>query len=211
MTDHLISRDAPRRPPRLAALELRGQVVRLVPLGSEHFEDLLGAALSDPHLWDYTSTRVRSAVELRAWLDAAVADRAVAGLSLPFAVLERSSGRAVGSTRLMDYRPRDGGVEIGGTWYARSVWATRVNPECKLLLLRHAFEQLRCIRVQFKTDARNLRSRAAIIRLGATEEGTLRKHMVVRGSVVRDSVYFSVLDDEWPSVEAGLLARLEVP
>ncbi len=201
----------PACPRHLEPVELRGDVVGLVPLGPEHLEDLLVAALSDPRIWDYSSTRVSNRHDLRQWMDAALDERASTGRSLPFAVIDSANGRAIGSTRLMEYRPRDRGVEIGGTWYARWAWATRVNPACKLLLLRYAFNELHCIRVQLKTDERNLRSRAAIARLGATQEGILRKHRLVQGDVVRNSVYFSVVDTEWPSVEAGLLARTARP
>lgn len=146
--------------------------------------------------------------DVRQWLDEALRSQRE-GRALAFAVVLGPEKRAIGSTRLFDYRPLDRGVEIGYTWYARPYWATAVNPSSKLLLMQHAFERLRCVRVQLKTDARNLRSRGAIARLGAQEEGTLRRHMAVSdGSYIRDSTYFSVIVDEWPSVRSGLEARI---
>jgi N-acetyltransferase len=194
-------------PPRLDPVVLEGRFVRLEPLGRGHLAGLTAAALSDPRIWDYLRHRVETAADVAQLVEDALAESAD-GLNLPFAVIDRGTGGVVGSTRLLDYRPVDRGVEIGSTWYTPAVWGGAVNPEAKWLLLRHAFEGLGCLRVQFKTDARNRRSRDAIARLGAKEEGTLRKHMVVQGGVLRDSVYFSIIDDEWPAVGAGLLARL---
>ena len=200
--------NAPPCPPTLEPIVLQGHVVTLAPLGRQHGDDLRAAALAAPEIWEWLPLRVRSAADFGAWLESALASRE-GGLCLPFAVIDRTTGRAVGSTRLMDYRPADRGIEIGHTWYARSAWASAVNPECKLLLMRHAFQTLGCVRVQLKTDERNARSRAAILRLGAQPEGTLRKHTLTQdGTYIRDSVYFSVLDDEWPAVKAGLEARL---
>ncbi len=198
-------------PPHIDPVVLEGRFVRLEPLDRDrHAAGLVAAALSDPAIWDFMSMRVASPADFDTWLDAAFASQAD-GLALAFAVVDRGTGTAVGSTRLFDYRPTDRGVEIGHTWYAPWAQATAVNPECKLLLMRHAFAQLRCLRVQLKTDERNLRSRAAIAKLGAKQEGILRKHMVLHGGTyVRNTVYFSVLDDEWPAVERGLLARLAI-
>jgi RimJ/RimL family protein N-acetyltransferase len=198
----------PTCPPRLAPIVLTGRFVRLEPLRREHLPGLTFAALSDPGTWDYMRHRVESAADVERLLEAALAE-ADEGLNLGFAAIDRRTEELVGSTRYLDYRPADRGVEIGATWYIPSTRGTAVNPEAKLLLLRHAFETLGCMRVQLKTDERNLRSRAAIARLGAREEGTLRKHMVVQGGFARNSVYFSITDDEWPTVEAGLLARLD--
>lgn len=196
-------------PPRIEPVVLEGRFVRLEPLDRKrHAADLAAAALSDPSIWEYMPMRVVSPADFERWMDAALASRAD-GLSLPFAVVDRATGKAIGSTRLFDYRPNDRGVEIGHTWYAPWAQGTGVNPECKLLLMRHAFQALRCLRVQIKTDERNVHSRGAIAKLGARQEGILRKHMVQHGGTyVRNTVYFSVLDDEWPAVEQGLLARL---
>jgi len=127
---------------------------------------------------------------------------------LAFATIDAGSGRVVGSTSYLDIRPTHLGLEIGSTWIAPEHRGTRVNPEAKLLMLRHAFEVLGCERVQLKCDARNVHSQRAIAKLGATHEGTLRKHMVMAGGHVRDTVVFSVVRSEWPRVEAGLAARL---
>ncbi len=200
--------DLPPSPPNLEPVVLASPHVRLEPLSRRHADDLAEAALAEPRIWDFMFSRIETRQAFDAWLQAAQEAHA-GGLSLAFAVLDPVSGRAVGSTRLFDYRPRDRGVEIGHTWYAGTAWGTVINPACKLLLLRHAFEVLYCMRVQLKTDERNLRSRAAIEKLGARQEGILRKHMLVQdGSAVRSSVYFSIVDDDWPSVREGLGTRI---
>ena len=131
------------------------------------------------------------------------------GLSVPFATLERSSGEIAGTTRFMNVDFANRKVEIGSTWVAPPWQRTAVNTEAKYLMLRHAFEQWKCLRVELKTDSLNQRSRQAILRLGAKEESTLRKHMLTWNGRQRDSVYFSILDTEWPEVKARLQARLE--
>ena len=128
-----------------------------------------------------------------------------------FCVIGQVDGRVVGSTRFMDVTPEARGVEIGWTWYAPDVWGTQVNPEAKLLLMGHAFERWGAIRVYFKTDARNARSRAAILKLGAQFEGILRNHRIRPDGSYRDSAVYSVIDREWPDVRATLLARLKGP
>jgi RimJ/RimL family protein N-acetyltransferase len=150
---------------------------------------------------------VDSPAAMRRYVETALAERA-RGASLPFAQVERAGGRVVGSTRLGSLEPRHRRAEIGWTWIAAPWQRTAINTEAKLLLLGHAFEALGCLRVELKTDARNARSRAAILRLGATEEGTLRRHMITEGGHVRDSVYFSILAEEWPRVRDALGARL---
>jgi RimJ/RimL family protein N-acetyltransferase len=150
-----------------------------------------------------------SAAAVTAWIHDALAERA-AGTQFPFAIVELASGAAVGSTRYLNITPRDRGIEIGWTWLAPRMQRSAVNTECKYLLLRHAFETLGAIRVQLKTDARNLTSQRAIERLGAVREGVLRKHMIVLHGHQRDTVMYSITDDEWPAVKsrlAGLLAR----
>jgi RimJ/RimL family protein N-acetyltransferase len=194
-------------PPRLEPVTLTGRFIRLEPLTREHLPDLAVAALSDPGTWDYFRYRVATPADVERMIESALTD-AARGLDLPFVVIEPTTGAILGGTRFLDYRPEDRGVEIGWTWYVPDARGGVVNPEAKWLLLRHAFDVLGCIRVQFKTDRRNLRSRAAIARLGAVEEGTLRNHMVVHGGTIRDSVYFSITEGEWPSVNAGLQARI---
>ncbi len=148
-----------------------------------------------------------SSDQLRAWLKSSLR-AARADSDVPFAIALAESGRVVGSTRFLEIRLEHLRVEIGWTWLARSAWGTGVNVETKLLLLTHAFESVGCRRVEFKTDARNERSRGALAALGATFEGILRKHMVVQRGAARDSAYYSVIDDEWPQVKARLEQRL---
>jgi RimJ/RimL family protein N-acetyltransferase len=133
---------------------------------------------------------------------------AEAGTDIPFAVLHLSTGKIAGATRFMEIRPAHRGLEIGGTWYGAEFRRTVVNTECKYLLLQHAFEEMKCIRVQFKTDSRNERSQRAIERLGAVKEGMLRNHMILPDGYQRHSVYYSLLDSEWPRVKVGLEEKL---
>jgi len=134
-------------------------------------------------------------------------DDMASGYALTYAQIWNTTGRAIGSTRLLDVRPKDRQVEIGATFLAREYWRTPANTESKYLFLGYCFETLGCVRVALKTDGRNVRSQEAIARLGAVREGVLRRHMNVRG-YQRDTVYFSILDDEWPAVKARLEARL---
>ncbi len=192
------------RPPRAVVLE--GAHVRLEPLAPVHLEGLCAVGL-DPELWRWTISRVTSPEEMRAYVEDAIAFRA-AGTGLAFAIRERAGGRVAGSTRYMNISVPDARLEIGATWVARLWQRTAVNTETKYLLLRHAFEALGFRRVELKTDALNERSRAAILRIGAVEEGTLRQHAVTATGRVRDTVYFSILSTEWPAVKARLEARL---
>jgi RimJ/RimL family protein N-acetyltransferase len=127
---------------------------------------------------------------------------------LPFAIIERASGRAVGSTRFLDISEQHRHIEIGWTWLGRAYWRTALNTECKYLLMKYAFEELKCIRVQLKTDLRNVRSQRAIERIGGVREGVLRKAVIIKDDYQRWSVYYSILDDEWSGVKAMLEARL---
>jgi len=193
--------------PRLAPVTLAGRHVRLVPLEPAHAGPLADVGL-DPELWRLTSSHVADRAGMRAWVDAALRD-AAAGTALPFATTLAADGTVVGSTRLGSYAPAHRRVEIGWTWVAPPWQRSPVNTEAKLLMLAHAFDVLGCNRVELKTDALNARSRAAIARLGATEEGVLRRHMITDLGRVRDTVYFSVVADEWPAVRdrlSGLLA-----
>ncbi len=200
------SASPPVRAPRAVVLE--GAHVRLEPLAPVHLQGLCAVGL-DPELWQWTISRVGTPDEMRAYVEDALAFRA-AGTGLAFAILERASGRVVGSTRYMNIATPDARLEIGATWVARAWQRTAVNTETKYLLLRHAFEELGFRRVELKTDALNARSRAAILRIGAVEEGTLRQHAVTATGRVRDTVYFSILSSEWPAVKARLEARLAV-
>ena len=185
---------------------LSGHFVRLEPLAEAHGQGLRAAA-TDPRIWTWLAVDGASPEGFAAWLDEALADGA-AGRALPFAVRRLADSRLVGSTRYLNIEPRHGRLEIGHTWYVPDAWGGPVNPECKLLLLGHAFDVLGAVRVELRTDARNQRSRDAIRRLGGVEEGVLRRHMAVRDGFIRDTVQFSVLDSEWPAVRAGLEDRL---
>ena len=190
----------------ISPVTLEGAHVRLEPLEASHLDALCEVGL-DPDLWALTTTQVRVRDDLARWLTAALADRD-AGTALPFATIERSSGRVVGSSRLGSWSPEHRRIEIGWTWIAPPWQRTPINTEAKLLMLRHAFDVMHCVRVELKTDVTNARSRAAMLRIGAIEEGVMRKHMIAESGRRRDSVYFSIIDDEWPVVRARLEARL---
>jgi len=189
----------------LEPVVLEGQLVRLDPLSLDHHAALCDVGL-EPELWHWIPTTIRTPDDLRRYIERALGEQA-AGTSLPFAIIERASGRAIGSTRYMDIVPEHRRLEIGATWLGRAWQRTGCNSECKLLLLTHAFEVLGYQRVELKTDVLNAQSRAAILRLGAKEEGTFRKHVIRDTGVSRDTVYFSILDDEWPDVKARLSSR----
>ncbi|UFJ42312.1 GNAT family N-acetyltransferase [Brevibacillus humidisoli] len=181
---------------------LIGSHVRLEPLGLHHADDLLEAAL-DERIWTYMSTRIESRSDLDRYLSAALA-AVEKGTELPFAIIDLQSGKAIGSTRFGNIAHKDRGLEIGWTWLTPAYWKTSINTECKWLLLRHCFEELGCVRVSLKTDARNLNSQRAIARIGGVREGVLRKHIILPDGYVRDTVYFSVIDTEWPEVDRKL-------
>ena len=180
--------------------------MRLEPLSLGHHAALCDVGL-DPELWRYSSVRVDSQEAMRAYIED-VLEEWRDGWSLPFATIERRSGRVVGSTRFTAVERRHRRVEIGATWLARAYQRTGINVEAKLLMLRHAFETLGCARVELKAHALNEQSRRAILALGAKEEGTLRSHMVLADGSRRDTVYYSILDSEWPEVRRHLEARL---
>jgi RimJ/RimL family protein N-acetyltransferase len=192
---------------KLEPVTLEGRSVRLEPLASSHHAGLCEIGL-DPELWRLIPYRVSTEDEMRDYIDSALAAQA-AGTAIPFATVETVSGRVVGSTRFMNIDTANRRVEIGATWIAKPWQRTAINTEAKYLMLRHAFETLGCIRVELKTDALNQRSRAAILRIGAREEGALRQHMVTWSGRLRDSVYFSILDSEWAGVKAELEAKLK--
>jgi RimJ/RimL family protein N-acetyltransferase len=189
------------RPPRL-----QGSHVALEPLQSTHAGGLRDAA-ADGSRWELWYTNVPMPGEVDAYVDAALAMQA-AGSALAFAVRD-AHGRIVGTTRYYDLLPATPRLQIGYTWYARSVQRTALNTEAKLLLLEHAFEAMGCASVGLQTSTHNAASRAAIARLGAREEGILRHHLRHRDGSLRDTVNFSIIDGEWPAVKAGLQAKLE--
>ena len=189
-------------------LTLEGSVVRLEPLGSEHAEmfwEVSKDALDEIFQW--IPYRMKTREDFQRLVEKAF-DEQERGESIVFATVERKSGQAIGSTRFMNIDRANRRVEIGSTWIAPAWQRTAVNTEAKYLMLRHAFEVWNCFRVELKTDALNLKSRNAILRIGAKEEGTLRRHVLTWTGRVRDSVYFSILDSEWPEVKAKLEARL---
>lgn len=191
---------------KLDPVVLEGSHVRLEPLCADHHADLCVVAF-DEEIWRWSLTDIQTPDDLRRYLDRALEEQA-SGVSLPFATVDRASGKAIGSTRFGSIDHANRRVEIGWTWLGRAFQRTACNTEAKYLMLRHAFERLGCLRVELKTDALNARSRAAILRLGAKEEGMLRKHMMTDRGRARDTVYFAIVDDDWPAVKKGLEEKL---
>ena len=184
---------------------LTGRHVRLEPLTEAHVPGLaeIGIGQNFWHFMLYGDMNTEA--DMRNWvLD--ILDRAEKGADLPFAAIDLASGRVAGATRYLNIMPKDRGLEIGGTWYGIEFQRTVVNTECKYLLLSYAFETLGAIRVQLKTDSRNERSQRAIERIGAKKEGVLRNHMILPDGYFRHSVFYSVLDTEWPDVKKNLEA-----
>ncbi|MCC6677078.1 MAG: GNAT family N-acetyltransferase [Phycisphaerales bacterium] len=183
---------------------LAGHGLSLVPLTRHHAADLFAITPPDNFKYFLSWPIEWSLPAFTAWIEKHTATPG----NLCFAVLDASTGRAIGSSTFHDIQSAHRHAEIGSTWYDPARRGTTVNPACKLLMLSHAFEQKACIRVTIKCDARNAHSRAAILKLGATFEGILRHHRIQQNGFARDTVYFSILRDEWPGVKEGLLARL---
>ncbi len=182
---------------------LTGRHVRLEPLSHDHAADLRRAG-SDPDIWRYMPC---GPFRDGAGIEELIADaltEAATGVQVPFAIIDAERGAAIGSTRYLEIRRKDRALEIGWTWIAPAHQRTPVNTECKLLLLGHAFETLGAVRMQLKTDARIKRSRAAIARIGALQEGVLRKSLIMSDGFVRDTVYFSIVREEWPAAKQRL-------
>ncbi len=184
-------------------LVLAGRSAQLEPLAASHAESLAAAATPDLFIYhfpppSFTPEGFRALIEHLARLSG----------FCPFAIVARDSGRAVGVTSYLDIRPRDRGLEIGFTWLAKPYQGSAINPECKYMLLRHAFDDQQAVRVQLKTDLRNVQSQRAIEKLGAVREGVLRKHMICPDGHVRDTVMYSIVADEWPAVRRRLEERL---
>jgi N-acetyltransferase len=179
------------------AVRLDGAIVALEPLGPQHVEGLRAAA-DDERIWRWMVTR-----DVQAWIADALRE---SGDRQPFAVLQE--GSVVGSTSYMSLAPEHRRLEIGNTWMNPSTWGTGANVEAKYLLLRHAFEELGCLRVEFKTDALNERAREALAALPAEFEGIHRRHMLVRGGERRDSAWYALIYDDWPAVREALEGRL---
>ncbi|WP_312115758.1 GNAT family N-acetyltransferase [Brevibacillus reuszeri] len=187
---------------QIAPVSLEGKLVRLEPLGPEHVEGLWEAGKFE-QIWSYMSIAMRNPEDTRSFVEQAL-QNAQEGTELPFVIVSQETDKIIGSTRFLGISRKDRGLEIGFTWLTPAVWKTAVNTECKFLLLRHCFEELGCIRVQLKTDSRNLNSQRAIKRIGGIQEGVLRNHMVLREGYIRDSVYFSIVDREWPAAKEKL-------
>jgi N-acetyltransferase len=181
---------------------LEGAFVRLEPMGFEHHTGLTAVGL-DPEIWRRAIAPIRTPEEMRDYMDTALQLQRE-GTALPFVTVERSSGTVVGSTRFANYDRANRRIEIGWTWLAPAWQRTVTNTEAKYLMLTHVFEQLGCVRVELKTDVLNTQSRNAILRIGAKEEGVLRKHTLTWTGRYRDSIYYSILDEEWPQVKARL-------
>jgi RimJ/RimL family protein N-acetyltransferase len=185
---------------------LDGKTVRIEPLGLEHSAGLRAAYMRDPDILRYHNIAPYDASD-EAWSDYMQRSTTLPG-RMPFAMVLKETGQAVGTTSYLDIRPEHRGLEIGYTWIGKDYQGTQVNPENKYLLLRHAFETLQAIRVQLKTDARNLQSQRAMSKLGAKLEGTLRNQIILPDGYYRHSVMFSITDDEWPEVKAAIETRL---
>jgi RimJ/RimL family protein N-acetyltransferase len=186
---------------------LEGVHVRLEPLTRAHHDGLCEVGLEE-ELWRWIPIPVRTVAEMSAYMELALKEQA-GGFSLPFVQIEKASGRVIGSTRYMNIEKTHHRVEIGCTWIGREWQRSAINTEAKYLLLRHAFETLGCMRVELKTDSLNAKSRAAILRIGAKEEGIFRNHMITANGRIRHTVYFSVVDAEWPEVKARLENKLK--
>jgi RimJ/RimL family protein N-acetyltransferase len=185
---------------------LEGRHAQLEPLAKAHLAGLAEIGL-DEELWRWIPTAVRTREEMAAYIETALEEQ-LRGVSLPFAIVEKTTGRAIGSTRYGNIERAHHRVEIGWTWVAREWQRTAINTEAKYLLLKHAFETLGCMRVELKTDSLNEKSRNAILRIGAKEEGIFRNHMITASGRIRHSAYYSIIDSEWPEVKARLEAKL---
>ena len=191
----------------IAPVTLEGTHVRLEPLSPQHVTPLTEVGV-DPEIWRWMTVQVRDRNGMQRYVDEAL-EAQRNGVAVPFATVERSGNRVVGTTRFGNIDRSNRRAEIGWTWINPKWQRSPINTEAKLLMLRHAFEVWGCIRVEFKTDALNDKSRAALLRIGAKEEGMLRKHMIADTGRFRDSVYYSVLDTEWPDVKANLEQKLQ--
>lgn len=189
----------------LSETELKGDLVTLIPMTMAHRDAMVDAA-SDGKLWELWYTAVPSADTVEAYIDTALANYA-ADTSLPFVVIENSSRKLIGSSRYLNAEQKHRRLEIGNTWYKSSVQKSGINTECKLLMLSHAFETLNSVCVEFRTHWHNHPSRNAIARLGAKQDGVLRNHQIDASGAHRDTVVFSIIEHEWPTVKQSLLYK----
>lgn len=187
-------------------IRLEGPTVKLLPMEMGQLDDLWNAANAQ-EIWEYTSSKIKSREDMKRTIEAAAAERE-RGTQIPFVVLDKESGKVIGSSRYLDLLESHKSLEIGWTWYHPDYWRTRVNTETKFLMLQYAFEEMDMNRIQFNTDSRNFRSQTAIARLGAKKEGVLRKHRIIADGYVRDTVVFSIIKEEWPEVKSILQEKM---
>ena len=192
----------------LSPLILENDFVRLEPLEKSHAEVIFQAGDSE-EIWQYLPDDLITMENVLSWIEGQLQQQ-VSGTRLAYAVFDKQSGLAVGSSSLLNFDSGNRSIEIGWTWLTRAIWGSRINPAKKLLMMTHCFEQLGCVRVQFKTDRNNARSRKALEKIGAQFEGVLRSHMRRRNGTWRDSAFYSVIADEWPAVRNALEQRLLV-
>lgn len=183
-------------------ISLEGPTLTLMPMEIEQLDDLWNAAQAQ-EIWEFTASKIKSKEDMKLTIEAATAERE-RGIQMPFVVVDKESGKMIGSSRYLDVSRSHKSLEIGWTWYHPDYWRTRVNTETKFLMLQYAFEEMDMNRVQFCTDLRNIRSQTAISRLGAKKEGVLRRHRVIADGYVRDTVVFSIIKEEWPMVKLTL-------
>lgn len=191
---------------KIKPIILEGEFVRLEPLKTEHLDRLCEIGL-DEEIWRWNPAAVESPDDMKCYIETAL-DEQKQGVSLPFATIEKSSDKIIGSTRFGNIDVKNKRVEIGWTWIAKNWQRTFGNTEAKLLMLTHAFETWKCVRVELKTDWLNEKSKNAILRLGAKQEGVLRQHIITKTGRLRDTVYFSILDSEWHDIKLNLTAKL---
>jgi RimJ/RimL family protein N-acetyltransferase len=191
---------------RVEPVTLQGRSVRLEPLSMDHLPDLVRVGL-EPELWRLQPAPIETAEDMRGYIASALEEQG-RGSGLPFAIIDLASGRAIGSTRYFEIAPQHRRLEIGYTWLTSAFQRTAANTEAKLLLLTHAFEVLGALRVVFKTEVLNTKSRAALARIGAMEEGVFRKHLIAASGRRRDMVYFALLEEEWPGAKRRLIGML---
>lgn len=185
---------------------LVGETVRLVPLENSHKTELSRILLS-PEVWEFTWRTIHTAEELDQVLTTAMENKNN-GSQLPFTIIDQTTGAIMGTTRIGDIDLNNRNVEIGWTWLSPPYWGTGANTECKYLLLRHCFEELKLIRVQFSVSGQNVRSQRAVERIGARKEGVFRKHRIKQDGSIHDNIFYSIVDDEWPQVKENLLSLL---
>ncbi len=191
---------------KIKPVVLNGQLISLEPLQSGHLDELCAVGL-DKSLWLWTVNVIETPEDMRRYVETAL-DEKQRGVSMPFVMIEKFSNKIVGSTRFGNIDVKNWRAEIGWTWINPKWQRSFVNTEAKLLMLAHAFETWQCIRVEFKTDALNEKSRNAILRLGAKEEGILRQHMITETGRFRDTIYFSIINVEWQDIKANLNAKI---